>query len=369
MSDRPSTKPRAATQSRTQQAVRLTGRAAEEVRRNLPEPARAKLLGRKAKQAAEATYRIVPSPEQQKALDVGILAYKTPGKGDATVRLMDVATSKSVPEASLEKVDPGALAPKPSPVKMLGPVVWEAMAMATQQHYLVEIDKKLDGIAKGVDEVLARDDDRTLAIFREVHDIVRDSRERFDVGDELSSARVQELHRLAGHARREWHVLYQRTHRLLNEYKTGATECEKVQEAWELLWVATDVLVEVSGLLTSLPYASIEDLLAASREEHDRVVDAVDDIRELAADMHGAHLQWRADWMQWRLYGSRNPITNRVRAIRNQPVLNKPAQQDLGHDLARQLRELLTPVAKPEAMLVTVNADGTVGVVPELAAA
>lgn len=31
------------------------------------------------------------------------------------------------------------------------------MAMATQQHYLVEIDKKLSGIAKGIDEVLARD--------------------------------------------------------------------------------------------------------------------------------------------------------------------------------------------------------------------
>ena len=80
------------------------------------------------------------------------------------------------------------------------------------------------------------------------------------------------------------------TRRLLNEYKNGDTEREKVQEAWELLWVATEVLVEVSGLLTSLPCASLEDLLAASREEHDRVVDAVDGIRELAADMHTARI-------------------------------------------------------------------------------
>jgi hypothetical protein len=339
------------------------------MRRNLPEPAKKHMLARKAKEVTEQTYRIALSPEQQKALSKGTQRFANPGKGSATLRLRDAATGKPVTEARLEKVGPAAVGAKPSPAKVLGPVVWEAMAMATQQHYLVEIDKKLDGIAKGVDEVLAREDDRTLAIFREVHDIVRDSRERFDAGDELSSARVQELHRLAGDARREWHLLHQRTRRLLNEYRNGDTEREKVQEAWELLWVATEVLVEVSGLLTSLPCASIEDLLAASGEEHDRVVAAVDDIRELATDLHAAHLQCRSDWMQWRLYGSRNPITNRVRAIREQPVLTKPAQQAFGHDLARQLRELITPVAEPEAMLVTINANGTVEVVPELAVA
>jgi hypothetical protein len=366
MSDPHAAKPRTVAPSRAQQAVRLTGRAAEEVRRNLPEPTMRKLLG-KAARPTKAIYHIVLTPEQQKAFDKGAVAFKNPGKGDATVRLLDKATGKSVPEAGLERVDPRTLAAKPSPVKVLGPVVWEAMAMATQQHYLVEIDKKLDGIAKGIDEVLAREDDRTLAIVREVHDIVRDSRERFDAGDELSSARVQEIHRLAGDARREWHVLHQRTRRLLTAYETGATEGEQVQEAWELLWVATEVLVEVSGLLSSLPCASIEDLLAGSREEHDRVVDAVDDVRELAADMHAAHLRWRSDWVQWRIHGSRNPVTNRLRAIRDQPVLTKPAQQGLGHDLVRQLRELLTPVPEPEAMLVTINADGTVDVAPELA--
>ena len=369
MSDHPTIKPRTAVQSRAQHAVRLTGRAAEEVRSNLPEPAKKAMLARKAKGVTEETYRIVVSPEQQKALTDGTQRFANPGKGTATVRLRDAKTGKPVPEARLEKVDPGAVSPKPSPAKMLGPVVWEAMAMATQQHYLVEIDKKLDGIAKGVDEVLGREDDRTLAIFREVHDIVRDSRKRLDNGDELSAPRGQETQRLASDARREWHVLHQRTRRLLNEYKNGDTEREKVQESWELLWVATEVLIDVSGLLTSLPCASIEDLLAASREERDRVVDAVDDIRELAADMQAANLQWRFDWLQWQSHGSRNPITNRIRAIRKQPVVTKPAQQELGYDLACQLRELTTPVAEPEAMLVTVNADGTVDVEPELAAA
>ena len=360
MSDRPTTKPRTIAKSRAQQAVRLTGRAAEEVRSNLLEPARM------AEQMKDL-YRIVPSPEQQKALAERTQRWAKPGKGDASLRLRDAVTGAPKPEAGLERVDPKTLVAKPSVTKVLGPVAWEAMAMATQQHYLVEIDNKLEGIAKGIDEVFAREDDRTLAVFREVRDIVRDSRERFDAGDELSSARVQELHRLAGDARREWHVLNQRTRRLLAEYKSGDTEPEKVQEAWELLWAATEVLIEVSGLLTSLPCESLEDLLAVAREEHDRVVGAVHDIRELAAAMHAAHLQWRSDRLQWQIYGSRNPVTNRIRAIRDQPVLTKPAQQDLGYDLARQLRELITPVAEPEAMLITVNADGTVDVVPELA--
>src|SRR5687768_1232490 len=301
MPDRPTTKPGTIAKSRAQQAVRLTGRAAEEVRSNLLEPARM------AEQMKDL-YRIVPSPEQQKALAERTQRWAKPGKGDASLRLRDAVTGAPKPEAGLERVDPKTLVAKPSVTKVLGPVAWEAMAMATQQHYLVEIDNKLEGIAKGIDEVFAREDDRTLAI-------VRDVRERFDAGDELSSARVREMHRLAGDARREWHVLNQRTRRLLSEYKNGDTEPGKVQEAWELLWVATEVLVEVSGLLTSLPYASIEDLLAAGREEHDRVVDAVDDIRELAADMHAAHLQWRSDRLQWQIYGSRNPVTNRIRAI------------------------------------------------------
>jgi hypothetical protein len=42
---------------------------------------------------------------------------------------------------------------------LIGPAVWQAMAVATQQHYLVEIFGKLEGIKAGVHEILARLDD------------------------------------------------------------------------------------------------------------------------------------------------------------------------------------------------------------------
>ena len=42
---------------------------------------------------------------------------------------------------------------KPSPAEVLGPAAWQAMALATQQHYLAEISAKLDGIQQGIDEL------------------------------------------------------------------------------------------------------------------------------------------------------------------------------------------------------------------------
>jgi hypothetical protein len=46
-----------------------------------------------------------------------------------------------MPEVRLEKVGDSATTATPSLTKVLGPVAWEAMAMATQQHYLVKISK------------------------------------------------------------------------------------------------------------------------------------------------------------------------------------------------------------------------------------
>lgn len=146
------------TGDRTLRVVTLTGEAAIAVRNTLGEPAK-RMLARKAAPVAEETYRIVLDRTQQKALQDGTQRFANPGKGDASLRLKDVKTGGSMPEARLEKVSDSAKAAKPSVTKVLGPVAWEAMAMATQQHYLVEISDKLEGIASGIEELLERDDD------------------------------------------------------------------------------------------------------------------------------------------------------------------------------------------------------------------
>jgi hypothetical protein len=143
--------------------VRLTGDAAVAVlRETLGEPAKKKVLARKAIEASEETYRLSLTPEQKKALADGSQYFAKPGKGDVSLRLRDTATGGPRPEASLEKVGDSAKAARPSVTKVIGPVAWEAMAMATQQHYLVEINDKLESISTRVDEVLERGDDDKL---------------------------------------------------------------------------------------------------------------------------------------------------------------------------------------------------------------
>lgn len=353
--------PLTAADSPAQLAIRLAGRAADEVRSNLSASAKRTALGRRKASPPRELYEIVLSPEQRRAMAEGTQRFATPGKGTATVRLRDVATGKNVSEARLEKVT-GPVEARPSPAKVLGPVLWEAMAIATQQHFLVAIDKKLRGLDTAIGEILARDDDRTSAVLREVHDVAHDTLARLEAGDHPSSARLQEVQRLAGDARREWGVLYQRTRRLLDEYREGDTERETVEEVWSLLNAATEVLVEISGVLIAVPHASLEDLQATRSEEHARIAAALADYRTLADDLHAAHVQWRSDRLRWEVHGQRNPIANRIRSLRKQPSLAKPLQQELSSPVVRQLRDLLTPVPAPETMLVAIAPNGTVEV-------
>ena len=134
--------------------VRLTGKAALVVRDTVAEQ-QTKVLVRRTADVLEESYRITVSPEQAKALREGTQVWAKAGKGDASLRLHDAVNGKPMPEAKLEKVSARSAA-KPSVTKVLGPAVWEAMALATQQHYLVEISDKLEGIASDVEEVLGR---------------------------------------------------------------------------------------------------------------------------------------------------------------------------------------------------------------------
>jgi hypothetical protein len=90
----------------------------------------------------DATFRLVPSEQASKGLADGSLRWATGKKGDASVLIKDKATGRIAGHGQLQKA-------RPSPAKVLGPAAWEAMAMATQQHYLVEINDKLQCIERG----------------------------------------------------------------------------------------------------------------------------------------------------------------------------------------------------------------------------
>ena len=143
-------------------AVTLSGEAARDlaetvapVARELAQAGKALLGNRKAQEQGTQLYRLVPRKELAEGLQNGALRMGVPRKGgDATALVKTVTTGRTAGHADLVKAE--GVRAKPSAMRALGPVAWQAMAMATQQHYLVEINDKLAGVAKGVDEVLAR---------------------------------------------------------------------------------------------------------------------------------------------------------------------------------------------------------------------
>jgi hypothetical protein len=80
------------------------------------------------------------APEQlAKGLKDGTLRHATPGSGDASVLIQNAKDGRFAGRADLRDV-------KPRAVGVLGPAAWQALALATQQHYLAEISSKLEGI-------------------------------------------------------------------------------------------------------------------------------------------------------------------------------------------------------------------------------
>jgi hypothetical protein len=359
-------KTQTATETEDRPFVRLTGEAAVAVRSTLGEPVRKKMFALKAAEATEDTYRVVTSPEQTKALKEGRQVWAKPGKGDKSLRLRDAATSKPMPEARLEKVgDSAKSAARPSVTKVLGPAAWEAMAMATQQHYLVEINDKLEGIATNVDEVLQRLDDDKRGALSHVAKTVEDSRTRLAHHGALSSGRVDELRDATRDADRIWHQLHERFRRHLTGYGEGHATREDVEHSWELLLCATRVLTESSALLTALPLDTVEDLENTAFEERERVLDAITALQELAYEFAAWHLEFQKQWFQWDTFGSRNPVVRKYRRTRGLPSAAKPKTEMLTRAVAKQAAQLALPAPAPAALFITTHTNGEVSVMAE----
>jgi hypothetical protein len=338
--------------------VTLSGEAARNVRDSLGlaviESTKAGL------RAADSTLRLVPSEKTAQGLANGSLRWATASNGDASVLIKDTATGRIAGHGHLQKV-------KLSPLKVLGPAAWEAMAMATQQHYLVEINEKLQTIDKGVSEVVSRIDDAALGTLTHVHKTVLTSRERVDDGRALSEGRVQELRDGAQRAGEVWHQLHERMKRHLSDYGAGTASAGEVEGSWALLLHATQVVGESSALLSALPYDTVAALEDATSEERERVLDLVENVRELAGELHATHRDWAARNADWDLRRTRNPVRKAVRAARKDRVV-KPEQARLDDATAWRASQLAAPPRPPAALLVSVNEDGTVAIAAEPAA-
>ena len=336
--------------SQRARSVTLSGDAARDVRDSLGTAFVE--TGRVARHATDVSLRLVPSEKTSAGLADGSLRWATASKGDASVLIKDSASGRIAGQGELHKV-------RPYPAKVLGPAVWEAMAMATQQHYLVDINAKLQTIEAGVSEILASMDGDKRGTLAQVRRVVLSSRERLAEGHTLSEGRLRELRDGTHRADEVWHQLYDRMTRHLAEYRAGQATAEVVEGSWAMLLHATQVLGESSALLTSLPFDSVQALEDATPEERERVLHAVESVRGLAGELSVAHGHWAARNAEWRVSHTRNPARKAIRAARK-TALPKPTATPLDFVTAWRVSQVAAPPQPPTALLLTVNEDGTV---------
>lgn len=307
-----------------------------------------------ANNARKNVYELVPTEQAAQGLKDGTLRWATASSGDASVLIKNTETGKIAAHGKLKSV-------KPSPASVLGPAAWEAMAMATQQHYLVEINDKLTNIGRGVDRILATMDADKRGTLKHVESSVARARDRLADGHPPSPERRRELRDDVRDAERVWHQLHEQLAHQLHAYRSGDATATDVELAWEMLLSATRVLGQASLLLTTLPYNTVEELETATAEESARVLPAVEQVRDRAVELRDMHAYWSVRKAEYVLSHTRNPVKKATRTVRKASVA-RPAQEPLPDATAWRVGQLAAPPAPPRALLLATHDDGTVEV-------
>jgi hypothetical protein len=310
------------------------------------------------RRAVEGLYRIVPDEKQAKGLASGDLWFANPSSGDASVQLRNRAGFAG--SADLKSVAPA------SAMKLIGPAAWQAMAMATQQHYLVEISGKLSAIDGKLDEVIARDEDLKVSSSFKARAMAAAVRTTLSDGGLVTPERREELGVLLRRIDDDWRELWVRTNRLLKAYQAEGSDPEdatRVNVAWSQLLRATQALAETSTAFAALPHDRPDTAAALRREESDRIAGCLEDLHELAERLHTAHARRQATRTLHDVNHPNNPLERvRRKVLRTQLP---PGPGPLDARLAAIAGELAEPLTPPRAMLVDVREDGTALVAAE----
>ena len=296
-------------------------------------------------------FELVPPEHLAEGLQDKTLKFAKPSSGDASVLIYTVKDGEFAGRADLNQV-------RPSPAEVLGPAAWQAMALATQQHYLAEISAKLDGIQHGVDELKElHKDDRigSLKHLVRLADRVQEAA-RSDRG--VTPHQLAEMRRKTTDAEEIWHQAQETAARHVSEYAAGQIDTKGVEESLAILMFATSVLARCSQALASLPYTSVDELDAVLSEEQARLYPALPQFLALCDDLLGASGTWRAKQIA---YQDRRPKNVVARRLHLPPVEvtfedgftfhkpRKPKRKPLSDDDTARLRSLAecSPETKP----------------------
>jgi hypothetical protein len=314
--------------------------------------------GFRRRRAVEGLYRIVPGEELAKGLASGEFRYTVASSGDASVQVID--RTGYVGRADLRS------ATAPSAMTLIGPAAWQAMAMATQQHYLVEISGKLTAIDGKLDELIARDEDLKVSGSLKARALAAAVQTTLSTGGVVTPQRREELGVLLRRIDDDWRELCVRTDRLLKTYQAKGSDHEdatRVNVAWSQLLRATQALAETSTAFAALPHDLPDTAAALRREESERVAGCLADLHELAERLHTAHASGQATRTLHDINHTNNPVERVRRKVTRTELPSGPGPLD--GRLAAVAGELAEPPAPPRAMLVDVRRDGTALVAAE----
>lgn len=183
--------------------------------------------------------------------------------------------------------------------KVLGPAVWSAAAMATQQHYLVSIDTRLASMEEGITELMAQNRDERLgtldAALRQadrVLDAVRDGRR-------VSTPAVMQLINNTQTADAKLHELLHQAERHAEKFAKDEGKAGETEAAWADLLYALQVLSRCSLALVSLPQSDADELDAISAEERQRHGEPIERTRALAGKLLTSDHNAREAFVRW----------------------------------------------------------------------
>jgi hypothetical protein len=343
-------------------AVQLRGEAAARMCDGLGSATREGLrLARRARPGE--VFELVPPKHLAKGVQDKTLTFAKPSSGDASVLIHNVKDGEFVGRADLNQI-------RPSPAEVLGPAAWQAMALATQQHYLAEISAKLEGIQQGVDELKELHKDDRIGSLKHLGKLAARIQAAAQSDRGVTPHQLAEMRRKTTAAEEIWHQAQETAARHVREYAAGEIDTKNVEESLAILMFATSVLAHCSQTLASLPYTSVDELDAVLSEEQARMYPALPQFLALCDDLLNASETWRAKQIAYQDRRPKNIVAQRLHLPPVEVTFEdgftfhkprKPKRKPLSDDDTARLRSLAKSSPETEPLLVAeVGENGTI---------
>ena len=342
-------------------AVRLTGDASRRMRDGLGDAVREGFrIARDARPGD--VFELVPPEKLAKGIKEGTLRAAKPARGDASVLVKNVKDGRIAGRSDLRKV-------KPQAMSVLGPAAWQAMAMATQQHYLAEISEKLEGIQQGVDELKELHSDDRIGKLKAISGLAARVQAAAERDRKLAPHQLDQLRHKTTDAEEVWNQALTTARRHVEQYEAGEAKPEDVTKSFAMLAYAIQVLGQCSSALMALPYATEGELEAVLAEEHDRLYPTLPEFLKLCDQLLHASEHWEAKQLEYDARRPKNPVARTLHLPPMELRLSegfkfevhpKPKRKPLAAEETERLRGLVAGATEPPLLVAEVDEDQTV---------